>query len=257
MLHPTSRFRSPLTAVVLLIMLALTACGSGDPTPAPSPTPSPTPEPPLAAPFLDLSADSTFGDVLQRLPADERDCLQEGLSPEQAEALESQPAFQDGDAQPWEAGLDPECLSRDTIIGLLSGGVAQQAGGLGNASLRCIENTFAGVDVEAFAQGQSDPDPGQQQESLGAAVALLLCLTEEEAARVEVGDALGGEALPITLQDLRCVVQQVEVDLLTRLLGALDGAEQTEPPTEEQQRRLAEAFGACDIQLPGSSAGGV
>ncbi|MEX2431482.1 MAG: hypothetical protein WD645_06130 [Dehalococcoidia bacterium] len=249
-------------APLALAFLLLAACGpvesAAGPSPTPPPTVSPTPEPPVSAPFLDLAPDATVGDLMERVPESERACVQERIGQEQYEALEDEPAFQEG-AQPLALDLPVECFSQESFIGISVAGIARQADGLSGDTVRCIEGTLADVGPALFAdEGTADggaagsgQDPAQQQGMFGAAIGLVLCLTEEEASRIDLGAVIGEGGPPLTLQDLRCVMQRVDVDAFISLFSGMDSRDgtPTTPQDPQQLSRLFEALVACDVDL--------
>jgi hypothetical protein len=239
------RFLMFLLGLVLVALMA--ACGGN--TPAAQPTPTPTPEPPplQSEPFLDLPANATFGDVMERLPADERACVEQDLGSDRYQQFLDEPAFESDALGLQDMEINPACFSRESLVGLLTAGIAQQAGGLSDGTVRCIEGTFAGFDLSQFQQENAAP-PQDQAGIFGALTGLLLCLTPEEAERIELGSILGGEAPPLSLQDLRCVLQRVDVNVFTDLFTTLAG-DPTAQPDFEALSRLSQAFQACGVSL--------
>ncbi|MEK9659155.1 MAG: hypothetical protein VW450_04335 [Chloroflexota bacterium] len=228
--------RPPLAALLLTALALLAACG---PQATPTPTPTPTPEPLR----LTLTAQTTWAEVLPLLPASETACVRAGLGLEAYAALEaslvlgSDPTVGLGGELGVGAAVELplQCLSGATVGVLVTAGLEAEAGPLSGPTRACISGVFTGLDTEAIA-AMSGEQASLDSAALGALTGLLLCLTDDEAARIG-GDATGG----VSLLQLRCVAGQADV---RELLGAArDGA----APSPQ----LLAALAACEVDAGG------
>ena len=217
-------------AVLLAGLLA--ACGGADPTPTPTPTPTPVPR-------LDVDSAGTLGGLLAQLPANETACLRDTLGEERYAALLGQPARLTFSSLP---GADAGgCFSTESFLLLTVAALDLQAGGFSERSAACVQNAFGSVEFIG-AGGGADADGV----AFGTFTGLLFCLTDEEAGRISVGDALGDDSpvlTGMTLQDVRCLAERVD---LQRLLKAFEQA-RTDAPLS---REVAAAFVECRTALP-------
>ncbi len=232
----TERMRhASLPALFLAALALLAACG---PQSTPTPTPTPTPAPLRLA----LTAQTTWAQVLPLLPAGETACVRAELGLEAYASLEASLVL---GAQP-AAGLSGElgagaalnlpvaCLSGATVGVLVTAGLEAEAGPLSEPTRACIRGVFTGLGTDALAaMGEAE---GLDDAALGALTGLLLCLTDDEAARIG-GDATGG----VSLLQLRCVAERADVGAL---LSALRGGEAPSPA-------LAAALAACGVDAAG------
>ncbi len=249
-----------LTPLALALSLLAAACGGPGATPVPTATPTATPTPtapPLAAaPFLDLKANATVGDVLQRLPQKEQNCIKQQLTDAQYQQLVKQPAFESNDSSPFSISVDPSCLSSKTITGLFVASISQRAGGLSTQTMQCMESAINSSDLITLLKAQgttATPAPAQVGDIFGAMAPLLLCLDDQEASRIDLGQATGGTAPAITLQNLRCLLQRVDVNVLTQFFTMAESQTSTPSPQEMQQlAQITQAMQACGIQTTGA-----
>ncbi len=150
---------------------------------------------------------NTVGDIVPLLPESDAECLRQAI--EDYEAFLDTKFSANDDSFPAEVAAG--CLSNESLVLLFIGELESEAGGLSDQTVVCIREILGAVDLAGLA-ATADSDAG-----LGAAIGLLLCLTEDEAERVSVTRFLGDQAAslgPLSLQDLRCVVQRVDLQSL-------------------------------------------
>ena len=205
-------------AALLGLAIVAASCSGEAPTPTPTATATPTP-----VPRIDLAKVSTVGDIVSLLPQADAGCLRQTI--EDYEAFLDTKLSANDDA--FAAQVAADCLSNESLVLLFIAGLESEAGGLSDQTVVCIRETLGAVDLAGLA-ATADSDAG-----LGAAIGLLLCLTEEEAKRVSVSRFLGDQAAslgPLSLQDLRCVVQRIDLQSLNAAIeqvlagGLPDGA---------------------------------
>jgi hypothetical protein len=227
--------RALLAVLFLAVLALLAACG---PQATPTPTPTPTPAPLRLA----LTAQTTWAEVLPLLPAAEAACVRAELGIEAYAALEASlvlgmeaTAGLSGELGAGAAlNLPVECLSGATVGVLVTAGLEAEAGPLSEPTRACIRGVFTGLGSDALA-GMGEMD-GLDDAALGALTGLLLCLTDDEAARIG-GDATGG----VSLLQLRCVAGRADVGAL---LGAL---REGQGPSAD----LLAALTACGVDAAG------
>jgi hypothetical protein len=242
-----------LITVALVLVLAMAACETAAPTLAPTPTPTPT-STPAPDPIVNLSEDATFHDFLELLPAEALRCLVDRVGQSKYEQLLGQPVF--GDHVAFGAELPLECFNQDTVVSLVIAELSQAAGGLTDATVTCVRETFGGLDVASLAAITSgDISGGALSDSLGVGIGLLLCLNDDEASRITAGGIFGdvGEASDISLADLRCVLQAVDIAQLIGMMESLDSGTALDL---SDSLVLLTAFSDCGISIP-DLAGGV
>ncbi|MCI0815909.1 MAG: hypothetical protein J4N29_02535, partial [Chloroflexi bacterium] len=132
----------------------------------------------------------------------------------------------------------------DTIVSLAVGAVAAEAGGLSAETEACIRATYEGVDVSGLVVA-GDVTTEQAAPLMSAALGLLLCLDDDEASRIDAGRFLGAPGAA-TLQDIRCVMQRLD---LSEVIGMLQGI--TEGGLENLPPNLIPVVLECGIDLSG------
>ena len=225
------------TAWGLVLALALlgTACGPA-PTPTPSPTPTPTP-----LPAFHITPDSTGGDVFSQLPLGEQQCLRASLSSEHLDAL-LEVTSGDGPSFLGAAEEVSGCVGDESRLRATLGFLDWQVGGLDPSSVTCLRSVFSSFDTSQLASAGSSESPV----GIAAAMGLMLCLTEQEAAKVAIGPSGDGDvAMHLTLADVRCLAQLVDPDLLADLLAAPS----LEGPTDPE---MLTALEECGVQMDGA-----
>ena len=224
-----------LTILLISLLTLLAACGpQATPTAAPTPTPVPL--------HLRLDAQTTWAQVLRLLPAEETACVRAALGPEATAALEASLVLGDeptvGLAGELGTGaalaLPVDCLSGASVGALVTAGLEAEAGALSEPTRSCIRGVFTGLGTDALAaMGEAGT---QGEAALGAFTGLLLCLTDDEAARIG-GEDTGG----FTPLQLRCVAERTDVG---ELLG-------TAPEGASPSAELLAALTACEVGLEG------
>ena len=252
--------RSKLLALLTLalgLMAVAAACGSSDPTATPTPPPTPTPSPtptPVPDPIIDLSGDSTFADLVALLPEEAVRCISGELGVAAYNALLEQQVFTDG----LQFGDDfpLQCLTTDVFVSVLIAALSETAGGLSDATTVCIRQTFAGLDVENFAGlTGGDVDTSSLTSAMGATIGLLLCLNEDEAEKITAGGLFGdvGGASALSMADLRCVLEVVDV---SSLLGLFETIDSGGVPDLNVLFSLLPAINECGVDLSALADGG-
>ena len=231
-----------LMLVALALMVGLAACDAATPTPTPTPTPVPDP-------IINLTEDSTFKDFVDLLPAETVSCLVGELGQTAYDQLLSQPIF--GDNIDFDGDLPLACFDQDAVISLVIAGLAQAAGGLSDATVTCIRETFAGLEVESLAAiASGDISGGAMSDALGVGIGLLLCLNDDESSRITAGglfgDLGGASASAISLADLRCVLQVVDI---SELVGLMDSFQGGSAPDLTTSLSLLTAVNDCGINI--------
>ena len=235
LLESKQRFAA-LMLVALALMVGLAACDAATPTPTPVPDP-----------IIDLSEDSTFKDFVDLLPAETVSCLVGELGQATYDQLLSQPVL--GDDIDFDGDLPLACFDQDAVISLVIARLAQAAGGLSDATVTCIRETFGGLDVESLAaMASGDISGGAMSDALGVGIGLLLCLNEDEASRITAGGLFGdlGGASAISLADLRCVLQVVDI---SELVGLMDSFQGGSAPDLSTSLSLLTAVNDCGINI--------
>lgn len=236
--------RLPSRLAVLLASIAasavLASACAAEPTPTPTPTPEPTPTPQTVF----VIDERTLGrDFIDGLPPEEAACVRGRLGDEAFAALLDRPVLTGGvDLAAFPIG----CLGWQAALDLVVAGTAAETGGLSRDSETCIRTTFANVDIASFAESFTDTMGGEAMgpaligDAVGLLVGFMLCLSEEEAAAF---DLFGNEEGP-SLQDLRCVLERVQITEIAALLENFAGGEGAPP----SPGTLA-ALEACNINL--------
>ena len=214
--------------VTVLLAITLAACGGQRATPTPPPTPTPTP-----VPRLDVTGTITIRDLVALIPDRDAECVRlKALGHDYESFLDGELTF---DLSSLPSGTAQECFGNETLVLLLVGQFEAEAGGLSDPSVACIRQTLGAVNLA----GAGDAAP--RDAGFGAAVGLLLCITDDEAERIEVTSVLG-DASPLltgmTLGDLRCVLESSDLQALS---AAFEGfAAGTSPGPE-----IMNALSAC------------
>ena len=175
-------------------------------------------------------------DIIGQLPASEQECIRQGLG----EAAFSQ-FMERGineDTSPEEDAFS-SCLSHESLARLQIGGLTSVLGELSGDTVACMLASLADVDLRSFTVGGEQGLEAEQ--GMALFLGMLLCLNDEEAARA---DALGffGPQGGISIADVRCVVQHIDLTLLAQLFAASGSFEL---PSQE----LLDALSACDIDF--------
>ena len=221
-------------AVLAAVLLTLTAACGSDPTPTPTPTPSPTPTPtptatptpvPTPTPAPAVKSGVPWRDVVDELSPAEADCARGVVGEDAYEA------FFDGPALGGLQDFPLSCLEQETVIDMLIGQVGAQAGGLRPESETCLRETFALVDVDVLGNLGADTFSGDLAAAVGPAIGLAYCLSDEEAAAISVTGILYGESgFDITVAQVVCIVERVDIgDIFTVLGAAGTGGEEPDP----------------------------
>jgi hypothetical protein len=247
-LHVSKQRLATIIIMSLTLLMALGACAApaATPTPTPSPTPTPTPVP---DPIISLSEDSTFSDFVAFLSSETVSCLVGELGQATYDQLLDQSIF--GDDIDFDGDLPVECFDQDTVISLVIAGLSQAAGGLTDATITCIRETFGGLDVASLAAITSgDISGGAMNDALGVGLGLLLCLNDDEASHITAGGIFGdiGGASDISLADVKCILQVVDLSQLTGLVESISSG--TELDLSSLPTLLA-AVADCGIDIGG------
>ena len=129
-------------------------------------------------------------------------------------------------------------------MSLAVGAIAAEAGGLSAETEGCIRSAFAGVDISGLVV-TGDVTAEQTAPLMGTAVGLLLCLSDDEAARIDAGRFLGAPGAA-TLQDVRCVMQQLDFTEMIDLFGGI-----AEGGLENLPLNLLPVMLECGVDLSG------
>jgi hypothetical protein len=198
-------------AALLSVALVAASCSGDDHTSTPAATPTSTP-----VPRIDVVKASTVGNVVSLLPQTDAECLRQALEGSEA-LLESAFSFDD---TAFPADVAAGCLSNESLVLLFVGSLENEAGGLSDQTVVCIREALGAVNLTGLASTASS-SAGDSSAGLGAAIGLLLCLTKDEAERVSASRFLGDKAVglgPLSLQDLRCVVERSDLQALSATL---------------------------------------
>lgn len=243
-----SRGRLVTLAIAALSLVAVLAACSSSATPTPSPTPSPTPTPtPEPYPFTTaLDSESTFEDVVGLLPTGTTECLRTEMGDRAYEQFLQQTIYES--SLSFAEDIPSHCFEKEALIGLFVAGLWQAADGLSASTVTCLRETFQDLDEASLAR-LADGELSGASDSLGIGVGLLLCLTDEEAERITAESFLGelGADINLTLADVRCVLQRVDVTQLMQMFEGIDTG--TQQPTLGEITGLLEAFSECGVDL--------
>ena len=183
---------------------------------------------------LEITGDTTVGDLLAYLSEEEAGCIREAIGPQLYDLIGGLPLAA---AAAGNAPLPLGCLGPDNRIGLSLAFMAPRAGGLSSDSRACIREV---AEENPLAIGIEDPGPEvDASEILRGAMQVNLCLTDEEAAALSGAD---DSVLPPP-SDARCLVDALGG--LDTLLDLYTG-QQLEP---EDLVALLEAAATCDTKI--------
>ena len=228
--------------LVLALGLLAAACETS-PTPTPTPTATPTPTPTPLAPFA-ISEGATYANIFGQLPAREQECIRQGLG----EPALGQFLGRDfeGETLPEENEVLAQCLSQESASRLFIGAIGGEVGGLSDATITCMRNTLADVDLPALFAAEDE----EEEEGFALFLGALLCLNDEEAARAS---GLFGDEEGLSVADIRCVAERVDLGLLVQFFEEFfEAAGEGEIPIQELLEAFQEvldAFQACGVEL--------
>jgi hypothetical protein len=232
-----------LVAMATVVVALAAACGS-DPTPTSAPTPTPPPSPtPISDPFLSLSSDAVWANVITLLDSGTVGCLRQELGEQAFEALQSNPLYEENSTL--GASFPVTCIAQETVVSLAIARLSHSVGGLSGTTLECMRQSFAGIDFEnltPLAGGEADTNGISGL--AGAVIGLLVCLDDDEAERITLGAVLGVDS-DLSLKELRCVVQEADVTQLLGVFGSTDG----NTPDLSSPLELLAAFSTCGVNL--------
>lgn len=228
-----------LTVAALAVLSACTADPTPTPTAPPSPTPTPTPTPPASLVF-GLAADATVGDLAALLPEATLACVVEAMGQTAYDSALTLPLF-GGDSPALEAEFPTACIGQEIVVDVIIATYVHEAGGLSDPTITCMRESFEDLDTAAVFDGDVETA------IISALLGTLLCLDDDEASKISAGGLIGEqfEGTP-TLQDMRCVLQLVELSDLTALLSGFGTADELD---FESLLPLLGAFGECGIEL--------
>ena len=235
--------RLSLTRPLALVVLAAVALGvvgacGDDPTPTPAPTPTPTP-----SPFMSLPADAVWGDVVGLLAEPEQQCLRDSAGTS-FDAQLATPVF--GSVGSYLSDIFVPCLPPETVVDLVVANLSHQAGGLSGDSAACIRGTFSNVDLRAVFEA-TEGSQGEARAAFGSVLGTLLCLNDDEASRISVSGLFDAAEAGLSLQDLRCVVQRVDIAVLLDLF--VPAGPDAPPPDLSRTVELLAALQECGVNL--------
>ncbi len=249
-------------AVLGAALLALAAaCASPTPTPTPTPTPSPTPTPtatptpvPTPTPTAAMRVSGVaWRDLVGGLSPAEAGCLRDQVGGDAYEALLDQPVF-GGEAALTDIPLD--CLEQETAVDIIIGQLDAQADGLSRESETCLRETFTSVEFGMLGESAVDPSGGDLGAVIGPAIGLAYCLSDEEAAAVSVADIIGEPLFDVSIAQIICVVERVDIGELFATVVDPDAAEED----ADAALALLQALSECGIDfaaLFGAAEGGL
>ena len=190
--------------------------------------------------MFDLAADATVGDLAALLPEATLACISEVMGLTAYDSALMLPLF-GADSPALEAEFPTACISREIVVDVIIATYVHEAGGLSDPTITCMRESFEDLDIAAVFDG------GVETAIMSALLGTLLCLTDDEASRISAGHLIGEqlEGRP-TLQDMRCVLQLVE---LSDLMALLSGFRTADEPAFEMLPPLLGAFGECGIEL--------
>ena len=252
LLHQSNQPFTAFVLVTLAVLLACAACDTPTPTPPHTPTPSPTPVP--VDPIVNLDENASFKEFIDLLPADTAACLLGELGQGAYSLILSQSVFSDD--FDFDGELPLACFDQGAVISLVIARLGQAAGGLSSDTATCIRETFGGLDVSSLAAITSgDLSGGSIDDALGVGIGLLLCLNDDEASRITAGGLFGdiGGASDISVADVRCVLQVVDI---SELMGLVSSFDSRAAPDLSTSLSLLNAFNDCGINFADFTGGG-
>ena len=164
-----------------------TATPAPAPTSPPTPTPAPTavpaeaptamPEMP-ASPALEIGPDTTWGDLVGALSAEEQSCIGSQLGDHVA-AVSGMLVLSTTETQPWQVAVFG-CLSDETASEIFLASFTAQFPPLTEEAENCVRGLLSGVDIAALMSSQGpNPDPAAEAAALQFGFGLLTCLPPE------------------------------------------------------------------------------
>jgi hypothetical protein len=184
---------------------------------------------------------------MELLPADAVQCISSELGADAYATLLEQQVL--GDGIQFGADVPLKCFTIDVLVSVLIAALSESAGALSDATSVCIHETFSGLDVESFASLTGGTvDPTSLSGALGASIGLLLCLSDDEAEHITAGGLFGdvGAVGELSMADLRCVLEVVDVNALFGLLETIEGGG---VPDLSASLSLLTAINECGVDL--------
>ena len=182
-------------------------------------TPTPTTAPPQP---VEVTAPATGREIFRQLSTAEQNCIRESLNANALGRFLDMSLSDNGQVYvPDNAFLT--CLSTESALALFIGTINIATGGLSPSTLTCIRNTLDALrGSQVLNQGQQS-----QERMVSSLPGMLLCLTDDEAAKVSLASVLGGPSVNgPTLADIRCMIQHADVG---ELLAAFNSSSSFEP----------------------------
>lgn len=184
---------------------------------------------------------------MELLPADAVQCISSALGADAYAALLEQQVL--GDGIQFGPDFPLKCFTTDVFVSVLIAALSESAGGLSDATSVCIRETFGGLDVESFASlTGGGVDSSSLSGALGASIGLLLCLSNDEAGQITAGGLFGdvGGVAELSMADLRCVLEVVDVNALFGLFETIEGGR---VPDLSASLSLLTAINECGVDL--------
>ena len=189
----------------LLLLMVIGAC-DGVPTATPSPTPTPTPVP-LPLPILaNLDEDPRL--FFEAIPQEEQECLASALGQARLDDFVSGRELIE-----WGDEVIVQCISEETFARTMLGVIVGELSALSDETLRCLWSALEEADLKGLFTGEV-VDEEAQLRAIQAMMKSSLCLTEEEAARVN--DVFGLE--DFSLVTVRCLASRIDERSLETLI---------------------------------------
>ena len=202
-----------------------------EPTPTPTLEPTPTPQPKLEP--IDLNPS-----ILDQFPAIERSCLLFDMEEDRLDRLFKRETSATAEEIEAIAG----CISRDTVIALYLGGIANESGSLSGETSACAVGRLKKMDKDALAVALFDRQRDLRQrdlrsddqvvlgydreaiEDLEASIwhSIFLCLNKEEWTALSPSVDLNVD--DVGIDALRCVLNELGPLGFVELFDAAEGA---------------------------------
>ena len=192
---------------------------------------------------MSLPPDAVWGDVVGLLTEPEQQCLRDAAGAS-FDAQLATPVF--ASVGSYLSDVFVPCLPAETVVDLVIANLSHQAGGLSDDSAACIRGTFANVDLRAVFEATEDLQ-GESRAAFGSVLGMLLCLNDDEASRISVSGLFDAAEAGLTLQDLRCVIQRVDIAVLLDLF--LPTGPDAAPPDLSRTVELLAALQECGVNL--------
>ena len=244
--------RSPAAITLMLLLLAAFAAACSDPTPTPTATPrptptptataTPTPVPPTPTPTamaeqepqapsgdLEITSDTTVGELMAALSEEELACVQQTIGADTFALIQDLPLA----SVPPGVELPDQCFTPETSINMSIAFMSAEAGGLSADTRDCIA-ALAAEDPSVLGIGEPPADPAAL---FGTAIRMQSCMTDEEAARF-AGDS-GMPPPSVT----RCLEE--ELGGIEDFITIFSGAE----PDPEKMLAMFAAAQKCGLEL--------